>query len=443
MSNSNLSKLPYKGCRDLFPKDKRVQDFLFETFSDVAKLFGFESYDGPLLEPIELYLAKSGQELINEQIYSFVDRGERTVAIRPEMTPTLARMVAQVHREVPLPLRWFSIPNLMRYERPQKGRLREHWQFNCDIFSLESPYGEIEIFQLLVEVFKRFGANRNHFAIHFNSRELVDGLAKNYLHLSSEQSYAFYKLIDRSKKIGQKEFKKELLAYAGGDTNKQSFLENYFALNSLESLSPFISKYQLACPRLASFLELIQKEEFSLLKPFLVYDPTIVRGLDYYTGLVFEVFNLHPDHNRALCGGGAYDNLLGIFNEKPLGGIGFGLGDVTLKDFLECHQLLPDFSKSKTQVLVAALDEKNSSFIPIIANQLRANHISCDVLWGEQKTKKIFNYSDHKGHQMIILLGDSNTPQGELLVKKTKDRSHVTCPIDGDWIQQVKTGLLS
>jgi histidyl-tRNA synthetase len=196
--NSQLSKAPYKGCRDLFPEDKRIQEFLFSTFSQTAKLFGMEPYDGPLLEPVELYLAKSGQELINEQIYSFTDRGGRLVAIRPEMTPTVARMIAQVYRELPLPIRWYSIPNLMRYERPQKGRLREHWQFNCDIFGLESPYGEIEIFQVIVHLFEAFKASTEHFAIHFNSRELLEELSRKLLGLSDEQSYQFFKLIDRS-----------------------------------------------------------------------------------------------------------------------------------------------------------------------------------------------------------------------------------------------------
>jgi histidyl-tRNA synthetase len=441
MSNSSLSKLPYKGCRDLFPKEKRIQEYLFNTFSEIAKLYGFESYDGPLLEPIELYLAKSGQELINEQIYSFVDRGDRKVAIRPEMTPTLARMIAQVHRELPRPIRWFSIPNLMRYERPQKGRLREHWQFNCDIFGLESPYGEFEIFQLIIDVFKRFGANRSHFAIQFNSRELLEQVAHNYLKLSSEQTYAFYKLIDRSKKISAQEFSTELATYIDGDVSKAKFLENYFALNCVDKLKEFLQQHSLNCPRLESLVGLMNKNESSELKQFLIYDPTIVRGLDYYTGIVFEVFNLHPDHNRALCGGGAYDNLLGIFNEQPLGGIGFGLGDVTLKDFLECHNLLPDFTKSKTQVLIASMDESTKDLVSLVSQKLRAQNISCDVLYGVQKTKKIFSYSEHKGHQFIILLGDPSSP-GELLVKKVSDRSAIKYTWGQDWANQIKAGII-
>jgi histidyl-tRNA synthetase len=158
-----LSKRPYKGTRDFFPELKRGQDFLFEKMSETAHLFGYEPYDGPLLEEVDLYRAKSGEELINDQIYSFIDRGERHVAIRPEMTPTVARMVAQIHREVARPLRWFTIANLMRYERPQKGRLREHWQFNCDIFGAPEGHGEIEILQVAISLLNNFGAREEHF----------------------------------------------------------------------------------------------------------------------------------------------------------------------------------------------------------------------------------------------------------------------------------------
>jgi histidyl-tRNA synthetase len=143
-----LSKKPYKGTRDFFPVQKRTQNFLFEMMSEAAEAFGYEPYDGPMLEEVDLYYAKSGEELINEQIYSFEDRGERKVAIRPEMTPTVARMVAQVHKQEAKPIRWYSIPNLYRYERPQKGRLREHWQWNCDIFGAPENKGELEIIQV-------------------------------------------------------------------------------------------------------------------------------------------------------------------------------------------------------------------------------------------------------------------------------------------------------
>src|SRR5690606_16620595 len=165
-----LNKLPYRGTRDFFPAQMRLRNYIFQKMAEVSERFAYEPYDGPLVEEVELYLAKSGEELINEQIYSFVDRGERKVAIRPEMTPTVARMVAQIHREQSKPLRWYAIPNLMRYEKPQKGRLREHWQFNCDVFGAPEGLGEIEILQVATGLLRGFGATEEHFEVLLNDR---------------------------------------------------------------------------------------------------------------------------------------------------------------------------------------------------------------------------------------------------------------------------------
>ena len=217
-----LKKAPYKGCRDLFPADKRCQDYLFEKMKQTAESFSYEPYDGPMLEEIDLYLAKSGEELINDQIYSFTDRGKRNVAIRPEMTPTLARMVAQVYREVPKPIRWYSIPNLMRYERPQKGRLREHWQFNVDIFGHNLDFGELEILQMAVGLFKNFGANHEHFEIRYNNRKLIDYLFEKILELDKTKSLALYKILDKSKKVSPESLSK-MITELGLTDNQKSY----------------------------------------------------------------------------------------------------------------------------------------------------------------------------------------------------------------------------
>jgi histidyl-tRNA synthetase len=218
-----LSKKPYKGCRDFFPKEMRIREYIFNKMKEAALSFAFEPYDGPLLEEVELYKAKSGEELINDQIYSFQDRGERFVAIRPEMTPTVARMAAQVHRETPKPIRWFSIPNLMRYERPQRGRLREHWQFNADVFGAPENLGEVEITSLLIHMLKSFGADQSMFAILINDRRVVDGLFKSRLKLADDESYKLYKVIDRSKKIKKEELDKQIGEIIKEPTNQKSF----------------------------------------------------------------------------------------------------------------------------------------------------------------------------------------------------------------------------
>ena len=201
-----LSKNPYRGTRDFFPPQKRERDYIFAQMRRAAECFGYEPYDGPLLEEVELYKAKSGEELIRDQIYSFTDRGGREVAIRPEMTPTLARMAAQIYRTSPLPLRLYAIPNLMRYEKPQKGRLREHWQFNCDIFGASEVAAALEILQLACHLLTSFGATPQDFTILFNHRQAIDLVFQKFMHLDAAQSYQLYKLVDRMKKISAAAF---------------------------------------------------------------------------------------------------------------------------------------------------------------------------------------------------------------------------------------------
>jgi histidyl-tRNA synthetase len=323
----SLSKQPYRGTRDFFPSEMRKRDYLFEHLKKVANEFAFEAYDGPLLEEVDLYLAKSGEELINEQIYSFTDRGERKVAIRPEMTPTLARMVAQVHREIPKPLRWFSIPNLMRYEKPQKGRLREHWQFNADIFGAPEHLGECEILKLVIEILKSFGATSSHFEVLVNDRRVVDAIFNQLLKLEAKDIHRLYKIIDKAKKVTPEALDKMVSEILQGQS-KEVFIE-YLKLNSFQSLKSFLEKNNLLTHAQA-FLDFTEKLKLWNINNYCTFDPTIVRGLDYYTGVVFEVFDKHPDNRRALCGGGAYANLLQIFDEPALSGVGVGMGDVTL-----------------------------------------------------------------------------------------------------------------
>ena len=240
-----LSKKPYKGCRDFYPLDMRVRDFICTKMKDAAHDFAYEGYDGPLLEEVDLYLAKSGEELITEQIYSFTDRGERRVAIRPEMTPTVARMVAGVHRETAKPIRWYSIPNLMRYEKPQRGRLREHWQFNADIFGAEEHLGEIEILSLMDHLMKNFGANSTMYGILLNDRRVVDAVFNSLLELDSEKSYKLYKVIDKSKKVTPEALDKMIADIITSD-DKKAIFKSYLELNSFDSLLGFLEKHNIS-----------------------------------------------------------------------------------------------------------------------------------------------------------------------------------------------------
>lgn len=417
-----LNKKPYRGTRDFFPKESRARDFLFKMMRKTAHSFGYESYDGPLLEEVDLYRAKSGDELINEQIYSFIDRGEREVAIRPEMTPTLARMVAQISKEAAKPLRWFSIPNLMRYEKPQKGRLREHWQFNCDIFGAPEQAGELEILQMAIKLLTNFGATNEHFEILVNDRRIIDFVFNTLMSLDKETSYKLYKIVDRSKKVTPEALNK-MVDELGLEEDKKTIFWDYLRSESLGDILSFLKaqKNEELLSGLKNFSDLL--EELDLLK-FFKYDPTIVRGLDYYTGMVFEIYDKHPDNRRAICGGGAYSDLLKIFGEKPMAGVGFGLGDVTLKDFLKVHDLLPSFEIPENDIFITYQDIEAHSLSLKLANDLRNHDLKVITALDTLKFKKVFPQAQKKGAKFVALFGSDEISNKTVQIKNlaTKDQ---------------------
>lgn len=420
-----LNKQPYKGTRDFFPKDKRVRDYLFSVMTKTAESFGYESYDGPLLEEVELYKAKSGEELINEQIYSFTDRGDRFVAIRPEMTPTVARMVAQVHREAAKPLRWFSIPNLFRYEKPQRGRVREHWQFNCDIFGAPGRLGEVEILSVAIELFQNFGANSSHFEILLNDRAIVDAVFKTMMGATEEQTYRLYKIVDKAKKVTQEALHK-MVKEVGLEEKSENIFFHYLQLSTFDGVKHFLEKHEQT-EIAAQFDIFVTVLNNTGLSEFVKYDPTIVRGLDYYTGIVFEIFDKHPDNRRALCGGGAFANLLQIFNESPLPGVGLGLGDVTLRDFLEVHNLLPNFDLPVNDVMMTFQDNGGLEETLKLAKALRKNNLKVVTGLEALKFNKVFPTAEKKGVKFVTLMGSDEIAQKKIQLKNliTKEQHTV------------------
>ncbi len=425
-----LNKLPYRGTRDFFPREKRIRDYLFSVMTKTAESFGYESYDGPLLEEVELYKAKSGEELIKEQIYSFIDRGERNVAIRPEMTPTLARMVAQVHREQSKPLRWFSIPNLMRYEKPQRGRVREHWQFNCDIFGapVDRRMGEVEILQVAVELFENYGANNSHFEILLNDRAIIDVVFKSMMKTSDEQTYKLYKIVDKAKKINDEALKK-MVTDLGLDLTAENIFYSYLQLKTFDDVNNFLTKngQQEIAEHLANFVKQTKKTGIS---EYITYDPTIVRGLDYYTGIVFEIYDKHPDNRRALCGGGAYANLLQIFNEEQLAGVGFGLGDVTLKDFLEVHNLLPNLENPTNDILITFQDDVGLDVSMELAKKLRKADFKVITSLEPLKFKKVFPTAEKKGVRFVTLMGSDEFAKNQIQLKNLTTKEQHTLDLN-------------
>ena len=399
-----IDKKPYRGTRDLFPEDKRIQDFLFQRMVDTAHSFGYECYDGPLLEHIELYRAKSGEELVDEQTYAFMDRGGREVAIRPEMTPTLARMIAVRHRETPKPIRWFSLPNLMRYERPQKGRLREHWQFNCDIFGAPANLGELEILQVLVHFLESLGAGPRHFAILLNDRRIVNCVFSRILEADAGQCQKLYRIVDKAKKIPPDALEAKIQDVLPKNSGR---LLDYLAVGNFGDLRTFLEDNGQGevYGELAPFLALLGETS---LDRCITFDPTVVRGVDYYTGIVFEVFDKHPNNRRAICGGGSYANLLTVFDEPPLPGIGFGMGDVTLIDFLKNYELLGDFSRPVSDIFLSFQSPSNAVRALNTANRLRKLGLKITAGLAPLKTKKAFAAAEKAGASFVGFIGDED-----------------------------------
>lgn len=302
--NTKLGTEPYKGVRDFYPEDMAIQNYIFDTWKKVCKENNYIEYSTSILEPAELYRAKSGDQISGEEMFTFVDKGGREVALRPEMTPSLARLVAGKRKSLKFPLRWFSIPNLFRYERPQRGRKREHWQLNCDLVGIAEIDAEVEIISIAYKVMKDFGAKDEDFKIMINDRVLLN---------EKIGSPELMRLLDKKDKMEDAEFKQKWLEISGKEYDDN--------IEPNEMIKNLLSKL----------------EEKGIKNA--VFSPTITRGFDYYTGMVFEVFDNHEDNRRSLFGGGRYDNLLEIFGVEPVPTVGFGMGDVTIRDFLETHNL--------------------------------------------------------------------------------------------------------
>ncbi|HVX56195.1 MAG TPA: histidine--tRNA ligase [Candidatus Saccharimonadales bacterium] len=408
-----LSTKPYKGARDFYPEDKRLQKYMFSTWRAVCESFGYEEYDAPILEPLEIYLAKTGQEIVSEQTYLFQDRGGREVVIRPEMTPTVSRMVAARRQQLGYPLRWYSIPNLWRYERPQRGRLREHWQLNVDIFGVEGVEAELEIISLVDAMFKAFGARANMYEIRLNSRKLVDAALGDYLRLSQQEAHDVSKLIDKMPKMDKSKFiaaVDEALTPKSREAGATEKLLSLLAVKELKQLPAELLQHP-SVGELATTLNTLRKLGIKNTR----FDVSLMRGFDYYTDIVFEVFDTHPDNNRSMLGGGRYDGLVGLFGVQPVPTVGFGWGDVTLANFLELHRLLPDLPPATDLYVVLVGDVAEAARQPIA--ELRAAGLNVAVDLSGRKLRDQLKTADKKGLTNVLVIGEDELQSGSFTLR--------------------------
>ena len=418
MAEKKLPTSNYKGTRDFYPEDMVFRNWMFSRMREVVESFGYREYDGPILESIDLFKAKSGQEIVEKQLYDFVDKGDRHVTIRPEMTPTLARMVAAKVRDLPKPIRWFSIPNLWRYEAPGHGRLREHWQLNVDIFGVNSLRAEFEILQLAASILYAFGAKSTDFRIQFSHRRILSDFLQKSLGLPADKEQAVAKILDKKSKITREEFLSLLREVLDNPETQIPLIDRYLE-SDLTSLTQFPEISPEVIAEMQNFYREMEAVGHS---DNLDFDPSIIRGFDYYTGFIFEIFDTDPKNKRSLYGGGRYDNLIGLFSNDQLSGIGFGLGDVTLQNFLETHNLIPEFNRDDS-VYIPLLSDSVFLDLVQLTTELRASGITVETSLDVQKMGKQIQNAEKKGFRYLLIFGEDERNEGKVLLKDLKQSS--------------------
>jgi histidyl-tRNA synthetase len=395
-SKKALSTDPYKGVRDFYPDDMAVLSYIFDVWSQTAESFGYERYDASILEPAELYRSKTSEEIVNEQTYTFIDRGEREVTLRPEMTPTVARMIAKKRRELSFPVRWYSIPNLFRYERPQKGRLREHFQLNCDMFGADDYTADVEMIALANQMLLNFGAEPDMFEIRVNNRATMKAAYQALGITDDAQIAQITRLNDRKRKITKSEYTTELEAI----THDASLAKEITQM--IEQADPGES------------LVVTALQEMGITN--VVLDRSLARGFDYYTGTIFEIFDVSGENNRSMLGGGRYDNLTALFGGDPITGIGFGMGDVTMRDFLETHNLLTA-NLTAPELVIIPTDAKHNLEAQKIAQTFRAQAVSVCVDMSKKKIGTKISDAASALSSYVLVFGEDELKTKKFTIK--------------------------
>ena len=430
--SEKLSTNPYKGTRDFYPRDMRLRNWFFGVIRDVLENAAFDEYNGPMLESLDLYAAKSGEEIANKQTYNFMDRGDRHLAIRPEMTPTVARMVAGKMSELSFPLKWFSIPNMYRYEATQRGRLREFWQLNVDIFGCDTYEADLECIVSAISIMRAYGADETMFTVRINNRRFFNDVISAIAGTDEEGSRKVSKVIDRKNKVPRNAYENDLLNLGLDE-------EQIARIDALYSMS--VEEATAICPDSVGSQEL--RQLFEMLKKigldrFCVFDFGIIRGLDYYTGTVFEVFDNAPENNRAMFGGGRYDNLVGLFvKNAKISGVGYGMGDVTLENFLYTHNLVPAQFGSGVKVLVTRFDDVPYENYMNLVESLRSAGITSSIYIGSKKFGKQIDYAVKGEYSHVITMGGDELARGVIRLKDLATREELEMPL-ADAIARLK-----
>ncbi len=419
-SMTTLSSKPYKGTRDYYPADKHAQNYIFNAWRRVVERYGYEEYGAPMLEPLDVYAAKSGQELVNDQTYTFTDRGGRVVAIRPEMTPSVSRMIAAKRQELSYPARWYSIANFMRYERPQRGREREFWQLNIDIFGADSTEADIEVITIADAILKELGGKDGDYVIRVNSRPFIHYMMSQFLGLDEVQGQQMVKLFDRRHKMTETDFAEQAgLILGEASDDRLATIKGLLDATTLDQLPE-----DLRDSESLDDLRVIMQKLGDAGVTSLQFDPTLMRGLDYYTGTVFEVFDTHPDNNRSLFGGGRYDGLVGLFGAEPISAVGMAPGNSMIENFLAVRGLIPEYIP-RIAAAILVIDEAYDQ-ARTLASQLRQKGVNISVDIGGKKLDKQIKNADKQHLDCVIFVGPDDTTDFSLKDLSTGQEERLT-----------------
>lgn len=411
-----LSNQELKGTSDWLPEEFLLRKYIFDTWRRVCLRYGFEEYLTPLFEPAEVYRAKSGEDIGGKELLVFRDHGDRELAVRPEMTPSVVRMTSKIYRSAPKPLKYFSIANFFRNEKPQRGRNREFWQLNCDIFGSNDLRSDEEILKLALDIVLEFDPPSESFVMKLNSRKLLDSFFSLF-NLEESKKVEFFRILDKKNKLKIDDFEARL-----GDLglNKKQIVKlNNFMLG--EGANNFLNIINESNNLIEAYQEI--KEVINSLSKLgygdlLEFDPAIIRGFDYYDGLVFEVYDRHPDNNRAMFGGGRYNGLADVFSEENFPAIGFAPGDEAMKLFLESWNLADRIrEREKDLLFLPLLSQKLTYQTDSLAKALRLKEANVLAGFEEQKLVKALNFANKKKITKVVIFGEEEFSQGIYKIK--------------------------
>ncbi|TFG03368.1 MAG: histidine--tRNA ligase [Promethearchaeota archaeon] len=426
-----FSKDPLRGMEDYYPEDLREMNWIIDNIRDIAETYSYEEFESPQLEPIEIFAAKSSDELVNEQSFIVEKKeGERLILI-PELTPSLARMIAKKSQELKKPIRWYSVPTCFRYERPQRGRRRQFKQVNFDILGEDSLYGDLEIFNIIVDIFTKFGATAEQFQIYYNNRRFIDDVCQMILNVEESKLSLVYKALDKAEKMDENEFE----SYISDIFQDNDIIQGIFKLKKSDSIEDLLKKFDNIPKDFYNSTGYKELKEFeTLLKgvnlsEYCTFSSGIVRGLDYYTGIVYEVYDTGTENTRSIFGGGRYDDLLSLFSDEQISGTGFGLGLVMLSLFLETYNLIPqeiremDYSDT---IYIAGIKENVSAYALQLAQKIRAEDFPCIIDYRFSNLKNQLSKANELGNIITLIIGPSEMEENKVTIKNMISEEQIT-----------------